>query len=174
MNNQMRSPVVNTEVDQIGVAMSECHQSIVVTAFVLGLSLLLRFNQDLTLPRWLSPFSLGGLLSIMQGIFPKIQRGSIPAFVMGYLLMGVLVFNMVVLFTVAHLPGKVVVLSSSLSAKSGLILIGLLGTGLWLLIKGLFNLLVGLVNSIRLAWASYQNNRGVIPHYLNQSAVIGG
>jgi hypothetical protein len=144
--------------------MSECHQSVVVTAFVLGISLLLQFNQDLALPKWLVPFSLGGLLSIMQRIFPQIQKGSLPAFVMGYLLMGVLVFNMAVLFTVAHLPSKMVALSSPLSAKAGLILLGLFGTGLFLLMKGLLNLLVGLVKGIRLAWANYQSDRRTAPN----------
>jgi hypothetical protein len=143
--------------------MPEFNQSVVVTAFILGLTLLLQFNQDLALPRWLAPFSLRGLLLVMQGIFPQIQRGSMPAFVIGYLLMGVLVFNMVVLFTLAHLPGKMVILSSSLSAKAGLILLGLMGTGLFLLMKGLVNLLVGLGNAIRLAWANYRCDRRVVP-----------
>jgi hypothetical protein len=163
-----------TKVHQIGGTMSECHQSIVVTAFVLGLSLLLQFNQDLAPPRWLAPFSLSGLLSVMKQIFPQIQKGSLPAFVMGYLLMGVLVFNMTVLFTVAHLPGKAVVLASPISAKAGLIVLGLLGTGLFLLMKGLIKLLVGLVNGIRLAWGNYQNAHRMVPHYLNGSVMMGG
>jgi hypothetical protein len=174
VNNRVRSPVINTKAHQIGVAMPKFNQSVVVTAFVLGLILLLQFNQDLALPRWLAPFSLGRLLSIMQGIFPQIQRGSLPAFVIGYLLMGVLVFNMAVLFTVAHLPGKMVALSSPISAKAGLVVLGLLGTGLWLLLKGLVNLLVGLVKAIRLAWTNYQSDRRRVSCYLNGSVMIGG
>ncbi len=154
--------------------MPECHQSVVVTAFVLGLSLLLQFNQDLALPKWLAPFSLGGLLSVMKEMFPEIQKGSLPAFAIGYLLMGVLVFNMAVLFTVAHLPGKMVILSSSLSAKAGLILLGLLGTGLFLMLKGLFIFVVGLVNTLRLVWASNQHKNRVMPLYMNGSVMIGG
>ncbi len=154
--------------------MPKCHQSVVVTAFVLGLSLLLQFNQNIALPNWLAPFSLAGLLSVMQGIFPSIQRGSLPAFVIGYLLMGVLIFNMAVLFTLAHLPGKMVALSSPISSKAGLVVLGLLGTGLWLLLKGLINLLVGLVKALRLAWENYQSDRRPVPHYLNGSVMIGG
>jgi hypothetical protein len=153
--------------------MSECHQSVLVTAFVLGLSLLLQFNQNLVLPKWLAPFGLSRLLSIMQRIFPQIQKGSVPACVIGYLLMGMLVFNMVVLFSLAHLPGKAVVLSSPISTKAGLILLGLFGTGLWLLLKGLFNALVSLVNAIRYSWASHQSNRRSLPDDLTGAAAIG-
>jgi hypothetical protein len=78
------------------------------------------------------------------------------------------------LFTLAHLPGKMVALSSPISAKAGLVVLGLLGTGLWLLLKGLVNLLVGLVEAIRLAWANYQSDRRGVQHYLNGSAMIGG
>jgi hypothetical protein len=174
VNNRVRSPVKITGANQIGVAMPEFNQSIVVTAFVLGLSLLLQFNQNLALPKWLAPFSLGVLLSVMQGIFPQIQKGSLPAFVMGYLLMGILIFNMTVLLTVAHLPGKIVALSSPISTKAGLVVLGLLGTGLWLLMKGLINLLVELVKAIRLAWGNYQRDRRTVPCYLNESGMIGG
>jgi hypothetical protein len=134
------------------VAMSGFHQSAVVTAFVLGLSLLLQFNQEIALPNWLAPFSLDRLLSVMKGIFPSIQRGSWPAFVVGYLLIGVLVFNMMVLFTVAHLPGKLVALASPISTKAGLVILGLVGTGLFILLKALFDFLVWLMIEIKAAY----------------------
>jgi hypothetical protein len=72
-----------------------------------------------------------------------------------------------------HLPGKAVVLSSPISTKAGLILLGLFGTGLWLLLKGLFNALVSLVNAIRYGWASHQNNRRSLPDDLTGAAAIG-
>jgi hypothetical protein len=149
-----------------GVAMSGFHQSVVVTAFVLGLGLLLQFNQEIALPNWLAPFGLDRLLSVMNRVFPAIQRGSWLAFVVGYLLIGVLMFNMMVLFTIAHLPGKLVALSSPLSAKAGLVMLGLLGTGLFLLLKALFNGLAWVIVELKAAYHHAKTSGDSMPRYL--------
>jgi hypothetical protein len=140
--------------------MPECHQSVVVTAFFLGLSLLLQFNQDIALPKWLAPFSLSGLLALLMIILPWMQKGSVLAFVVGYLAIGFLVINLVILFTLAHLPGQTIKLSSA-SHQAGTILIGVLGIGLSLLLKSLGRCLGQAVAQLGLwvlrAWTSHRS-----------------
>lgn len=140
--------------------MPEFNQSNVVTAFVLGLSLLLQFNKEMALPKWLAPFSLSGLLAVVMLMLPWMQKGSVLAFVIGYLAIGFLVLNLVILFSLAHLPGQIVKLSSA-SSQAGSIVISVLASGLGMVLKSLVRHLVqGVAQLTRLglrAWASYRN-----------------
>jgi hypothetical protein len=146
--------------------MPECHQSAVVTAFVLGLSLLLQFNQNIALPKWLAPFSLGGLLTLLMIILPWMQKGSVLALVVSYLSISFLVLNLLVLFFLALLPGQTVKLSSD-SNKAGTILIRVLGRGLIVLLKSLARRLVQGIAQLAMlglrAWASHQSANNLVP-----------
>jgi hypothetical protein len=115
--------------------MPEFKLAAIATIFALAVRLLLQFNQGIALPKWLAPFSLTGLLALMMLLLPWIQKGSALAFVVGYVAIGFLVLNLLVLFSLAHLPGKVVKLSSSRSRKAGAMLLGLVGRGLGMLLK---------------------------------------
>ncbi len=119
--------------------MPEFKPSIVVTVLVLGLSLLLQFNQDIVLPKWLTPFGLGGLLALLMLMLPWMQKGSPLAFVVGYLAIAFLMINLTILFTLAHLPGKTVKLSSA-SRKAGSLLLEIVGAGFGVLLQTLIRL----------------------------------
>jgi hypothetical protein len=107
------------------------------SAFVFGVDLLEQFHHNLTLPQWLAPLGGGGLLARLLRLLPKIQQGSISAAALGYLLMALLIFNTIVLFTLAQLPGQSAIPASASSLRSGFILLGLFGTGLWVIFREL-------------------------------------
>ncbi len=145
--------------------MSEFNLSVIVTAFAIGIHLLMQFNQDIAVPKWLAPFGLSGLLAVLMVILPWIQKGSFLAFVAGYLMIGFLVINLVVLFSLAHLPGQAVKLSSANSGKAGMILIGCLGTGLVVLLKSFMSLIAWGMTQVK-TWASDQSTKDTVPQKL--------
>jgi hypothetical protein len=122
------------------------------TAFVFGVDLLEQFHHNLVLPQWLAPLSSGGLLALLLRLMPKIQKGSISAAVLGYLLMALLIFNTIVLFTLAQLPGQSVIPTSASSLRAGLILLGLFGTGLWAIAQGLTKIMKASGKLFSTAW----------------------
>jgi hypothetical protein len=71
----------------------------------------------------------------MMLLLPWIQKGSALAFVVGYVAIAFLVINLLILFTLAHLPGKVVKFASESSSQAGAIVVGAVGTGLGLMLK---------------------------------------
>ncbi|MBW4551502.1 MAG: hypothetical protein KME35_10380 [Aphanocapsa sp. GSE-SYN-MK-11-07L] len=103
--------------------MPGCHLSVNATAFAIVIHLLMRFNHDISLPKWLVRFSLGGLLALLMLLLPWIQKESVLAFAVGHLAIGVLILNLAILLTLAHLPGKVVTLSSVRSDQAGTLLL---------------------------------------------------
>jgi hypothetical protein len=124
------------------------------TAFVFGVDLLEQFHHNLVLPQWLAPLSSGGLLALLLRLMPKIQKGSVSAAVLGYLLMALLIFNTIVLFTLAQLPGQSAIPSSASNVRAGLILLGLFGTGLWAIAQGLAKLMKTSGKHFTNAWQS--------------------
>jgi hypothetical protein len=74
--------------------------SAVVAGFVMVSALLIKFNQDTVVPDGLSAFRLGGLLGLLLVILPWIQKGDILAFIFGYILIAILLFNAFILFSV--------------------------------------------------------------------------
>jgi hypothetical protein len=153
--------------------MSEFNLSVIVTAFAIGIHLLIQFNQDISVPKWLAPFGLSGLLAVLVVILPWIQKGSVLAFVAGYLVMGFLVINLVILFTLAHLPGQAVKLASASNSKAGAILLGWLGTGLVVLLKFMISLLVWGMTQVKM-WILAQRTKGIVPQKLLRSAIAWG
>jgi hypothetical protein len=115
--------------------MPEFKLAAIATTFALAVRLLLQFNQDISIPKWLAPFSLTGLLALMMLLLPWIQKGSALAFVVGYVAIAFLVINLLILFTLAHLPGKVVKFASESGSQAGAIVVGAVGTGLGVLLK---------------------------------------
>jgi hypothetical protein len=121
-------------------------------AFVFGVGLLEQFHQDLTLPQWLAPLGSGGLLTALLRLLPKIQCGSVSAAVLGYVLMALLIFNTIILFTWAQLPNQSAISSSASSLRAGMILLGLFGTGLWVIGQSLIKLMKPLGSALKSAW----------------------
>jgi hypothetical protein len=135
MNNFRRSQVIAINADQPPIAMPELKLATIATSFALVVRLLLQFNQGVALPKWLAPFTLTGLLALMMLLLPWIQKGSTLAFVVGYVAIAFLVINLLILFTLAHLPGKVVKFASESSNQAGAIVVGAVGSGLGVMLK---------------------------------------
>jgi hypothetical protein len=125
-------------------------------AFVTGL--LMQFNQDMTLPRWLAPLSLGGLLSVLVVLLPWIEKGSFVAIAIGYLLMGLSIMNLAMVFGLAHFPGQTVIGLSSRSTKAGLLLLQMVGVGLAVMLKASAWLVIGLMAMLVWGWHSQKDS----------------
>jgi hypothetical protein len=124
------------------------------TAFAFITGLLMQFNQDIALPNWLAPLSLGGLLSVLVVLLPWIEKGSFAAIVMGYLLVALATINLAILFGLAHFPGQTVIGLSSRSTKAGLLLLQMVGIGLAVMLKASAWLVIGLMAMLVWGWHS--------------------
>jgi hypothetical protein len=68
-----------------------------IAVVVASVYLLQTSTKDLSLCRWLSPFSLGWVIASLMFIYPFILKGSWIAMGAGYLLMGALITNTLIL-----------------------------------------------------------------------------
>jgi hypothetical protein len=73
--------------------MSDLNMTVVVVGFALVIALLTKFQKNTTVPAWMSPLKLGGLVGLLAKMLPWIQKGKICAVVLGYLMVVVLLFN---------------------------------------------------------------------------------
>ncbi len=156
--------------------MSNINLSAVMIVFAVAVHLLMQFNQDISVSKWLTPFSLTGLLALLMLLLPWMQKGSVVAFMAGYLAIGFLVINLLVLFSLAHLPGQAVKLSSANSVKAGAILLKVLGTGLIMFLSSLVRRLgqgIAQVTMLLLrAWTADGNASQPIPQKLLESGIV--
>jgi hypothetical protein len=138
-------------------------------AFITGL--LMQFNQDMALPKWLTPLSLGGLLSVLVVLLPWIEKGSFAAIAIGYLLMGLSIINLAIVFSLAHFPGQTVIGLSSRSNKAGLLLLQMVGVGLAVMLKASAWLVIGLMALLVWGWQSQKEGDGQVPQKLLRGAI---
>ncbi len=155
--------------------MSEINLTAILSAFAIAVHLLMQFNQNIALPKWLAPFGLGGLLALLMLMLPWIQKGSALAFVVGYLTIAFLMINLAILFTLAHLPGKTVKLSLA-SRKAGTLLLEVVGTGFGVLLKALMTLIAkGMVQMTAVVLnAIDKRTKGTAPQKLLGSSLAWG
>ncbi len=156
--------------------MSKFNLSAIVTAFEIGIRLLNQFNQDISVPKWLAPFGLAGLLSLLTVIWPWLQKGSVLALIIGYLTMGFLIINLMILFTLAHLPGQAVKLASAKSDQAGKLLVELLGAGLGVMLQSSVSFAVQGVAQIKavVLKAIHPKTKSTTPQKLLDSSVAWG
>jgi hypothetical protein len=115
--------------------MPEFKLAAIATTFALAVRLLVQVNQGISIPKWLAPIGLTGLLALLMLLLPWMQKGSGLAFVVGYVAIAFLVINLAVLSTLAHLPGTMVKMTSASSSQAGAIVLGAVGTGLRVMFK---------------------------------------
>jgi hypothetical protein len=144
---------------------------ILATAFAFITGLLMQFNQDIALPKWLAPLSLGGLLSVLVVLLPWIEKGSFAAIAIGYLLMGLSIINLAIVFSLAHFPGQTVIGLSSRSTKAGLLLLQMVGVGLAVMLKASAWLVVGLMAMLVWGWHAQQEGDRPVPQKLLRGAI---
>ena len=92
-------------------------------------------TEDLKLCQWLSPLKLGWIIAALSFVYPFVQKGSKIALGAGYVLMGALVFNTLILGFLSVLPNQVVSFKSEGVQTMGMIFVVFLGTGLFVLLK---------------------------------------
>jgi hypothetical protein len=106
-----------------------------IAVVVASVYLLQNATKDLPMGRWLSPFSVGWIIAALMLIYPFVLKGSWMAMGAGYLLMGMLMVNTLVLSLVSKMPSRVISYKSEELEKVGLMVTGFICAGLVLLFK---------------------------------------
>jgi hypothetical protein len=119
-----------------------------IAVVVASVYLLQNSTKDLSLCRWLSPFSLGWVIASLIFIYPFLLKGSWFAMGAAYLLMGALITNTLILSVMSIMPQRVVDFKSKGLEKMGLIFASCVFTGLALLLKNGFMVLMQLLKTM--------------------------
>jgi hypothetical protein len=127
-----------------------------IAVVVASVYLLQSSTKDLSLCRWLSPFSLGWVIASLIFIYPFILKGSWIAMGAGYFLMGALITNTLILSVMSLMPGQVVDFKSKGLETMGLLFTSCIFTGLFLLLQKGFAVLIELLKTM------LQNQRRVV------------
>jgi O-antigen/teichoic acid export membrane protein len=127
-----------------------------IAVFIVGsINLLKCSKHEITLNRWLSPFSVGWILSGLTMFLPMVQKGAIAPMAAVYFLIGVLIANTLVLSFCSRLPNRMVDLKSPTVEMMGGVIVKLIGAGLYVMLKdmaiALFQWIDGIMQSRRQA-----------------------
>jgi hypothetical protein len=106
-----------------------------IAVVVASVHLLQNATKDLPLCRWLSPFSIGWIIAGLILIYPFVLKGSWIGMGVGYLLMGMLMVNTLVLSLVSKMPSRVISYKSEGLEKVGLMFTGFICAGLVVVFK---------------------------------------
>jgi hypothetical protein len=109
-----------------------------IAVVVASVYLLQNATKDLPVGRWLTPFSLGWIITGLVFIHPLVLKGSWMAMGAAYLLMGVLIVNTLVLSAASKLPEPIVSFKSEGLEKVGLMFTGFVLAGFAVLVKNCF------------------------------------
>jgi hypothetical protein len=120
-----------------------------IAVVVASVYLLQNATKDLSLCRWLSPFSLGWVIASLIFIYPFISKGSWFAMGAGYLLMGALITNTLILSAMSLMPRRVIGFKSKGLETVGLLFTSCIFTGFVLLLKKGFAVLMELFKTMR-------------------------
>jgi hypothetical protein len=120
-----------------------------IAVVVASVYLLQSSTKDLSLCRWLSPFSLGWVIASLIFIYPFISKGSWFAMGAGYLLMGALITNTLILSAMSLMPRRVIGFKSKGLETVGLLFTSCIFTGFVLLLKKGFAVLMELFKTMR-------------------------
>jgi hypothetical protein len=97
---------------------------------VSSLQILHCFSRKTTLSKWLTPFSIGWILSGLALALPLVQKGSLVSVAAVYFLLGALIVNTLVLSACSRLPAKFIAFNSPTIERVGGIFLKLMGRGL--------------------------------------------
>lgn len=120
-----------------------------IEVVVASLYLLRASMKEVHLCHWLSPLHLGWIITGLLFIFPFIQKGSWLAMGVGYVLMGVLIVNTLILGFLSVLPNRLVSVKSKGIESMGFVIMSVLCTGLWLIVKRSLGVLVNFIKTQR-------------------------
>jgi hypothetical protein len=120
---------------------------------VTSVNLLKCSSRELTLNKWLAPFSVGWILSGLTMFLPMVQKGSLAPVAVIYFLIGALIVNTLVLSFCSRLPNRIVDVKSPSVEMMGGVILKLMGRGVYVLLKSqaiaLFQLIDSAIGSRR-------------------------
>jgi hypothetical protein len=114
---------------------------------VTSVNLLKCSSRELTLNKWLTPFSVGWILSGLTMFLPLVQKGSLGSVAVTYFLIGALIVNTLVLSVFSRLPNRIVDVKSPSVEMMGGVILKLIGRGVYVLLKSQAIALLQLIDS---------------------------
>jgi hypothetical protein len=121
--------------------------TLIAVFIVTSVNLLKCSSRELTLNKWLAPFSVGWILSGLTMFLPMVQKGSLAPVAVTYFLIGALIVNTLVLSTCSRLPNQIVDVKSPTIEMMGGVILKLMGRGAYVLLKSQAIALLQLIDS---------------------------
>lgn len=127
--------------------------TLIAVFIVTSVNLLKCSSRELTLNKWLTPFSVGWILSGLTMFLPLVQKGSFGPVAVTYFLIGALIVNTLVLSVCSRLPNQIVDVKSPTVEMMGGVILKLMGRGVYVVLKSqaiaLFHLIDSAIGSRR-------------------------
>jgi hypothetical protein len=121
--------------------------ALIAVFIVTSVNLLKCSSRELTLNRWLAPFSVGWILSGLTMFLPMVQKGSLAPVAVTYFLIGALIVNTLVLSFCSKLPNQIVDVKSPTVEMMGGVMLKLMGRGAYVVLKSQTIALFQLIHS---------------------------
>jgi hypothetical protein len=121
--------------------------TLIAVFIVTSVNLLKCSSRELTLNKWLTPFSVGWILSGLTMFLPLVQKGSLGPVAVTYFLIGALIVNTLVLSFCSRLPNRVVDVKSPTVEMMGGVILKLMGRGVYVVLKSQAIALLQLIDS---------------------------
>jgi cbb3-type cytochrome oxidase subunit 1 len=122
--------------------------TLIAVFIVTSVNLLKCSSRELTLNKWLKPFSVGWIISGLTMMFlPLVQKGALGPVAVTYFLIGALIVNTLVLSACSRLPNQIVDVKSPTVEMMGGVILRLLGRGVYVLLKSQAIALLQLIDS---------------------------
>ncbi|NJM74609.1 MAG: hypothetical protein HC852_01205 [Acaryochloridaceae cyanobacterium RU_4_10] len=115
---------------------------------VTSVNLLKCSSRELSLNKWLAPFSLGWIISGLTMFLPLVQKGALGPVAATYFLIGALILNTLILSVFSKLPNRIVDVKSPTVEMMGAVILKLLGRGVYVVLKSQAIALFQLIHSI--------------------------
>jgi hypothetical protein len=122
--------------------------TLIAVFIVTSVNLLKCSSRELTLNKWLAPFSVGWILSGLTMFLPLVQKGSLGPVAVTYFLIGALIVNTLVLSVCSRLPNQIVDVKSPTIEMMGGVILKLMGRGVYVVLKSQAIALLQLIDSV--------------------------
>ena len=122
--------------------------TLIAVFIVTSVNLLKCSSRELTLNKWLAPFSVGWILSGLTMFLPLVQKGSLGPVAVTYFLIGALIVNTLVLSMCSRLPNRIVDVKSPSVEMMGGVILKLMGCGVYVVLKSQANAFLQLIDSV--------------------------
>jgi hypothetical protein len=121
--------------------------TLIAVFIVTSVNLLKCSSRELTLNKWLTPFSVGWILARLTMFLPMVQKGSLGPVAVTYFLIGALIVNTLVLAFCSRLPNRIVDVKSPSVEMMGGVILKLMGRGVYVVLKSQAIALLQMIDS---------------------------